>query len=221
MSGARKGWGVRLSTAALFLLMSNAASAGLIKVGDTIYIRNREGTTGGGEFGVDRVGDSHGDLFRTFCVQKTEHIDFKHQFLVAGIGTAAVGASAPDPLSAETAYLYTRFRTGTLCDYDGASGSGGRTSSANSLQRAFWFLEGDIKKPKKDLQAMRWIQEASDAVSSGLWSGLGDVRVLNLTWLDGRPAQDQLYLVPEPATLTLFGIGVGIAALAARRRRRR
>lgn len=69
---------------------------------------------------------------------------------------------------------------------------------------------------------------ANNAISSGLWSGLGDVRVMNLS-LNGVEAQDQLMLVPgnqitevpEPASLLLFGSGVSAAAMARRRARRR
>ena len=43
-----------------------------------------------------------------------------------------------------------------------------------------------------------FVQLANDAVSDGVWSGIGNVRVMNLS-RRGVEAQDQLTLVPEPS----------------------
>jgi hypothetical protein len=220
MSRARKYWGGCLSAVALSLLASDVAFAGLIGVGDTIKLIDREGNTGGGEFGVDLMGDSSGELFRTFCIERTEYIDFTHEFLVAGISTAAVGSHAADALDPETAYLYSSFRSGSLSGFTYTAGTSAHTASANALQYALWYFEGERGLPTGNTLAMSWIADAQNAVDDGLWTGLGGVRVLNLTTLDGRAAQDQLYLVPEPTTLALFGIGACLAGIAARRRRR-
>ena len=66
------------------------------------------------------------ELFITFCLQRTEYIDFVNEFNVDSISTYAVfdppanggDAAGKDELSAQTAFLYTQFRAGTLTGYN-------------------------------------------------------------------------------------------------------
>lgn len=95
-------------------------------------------------------------------------------------------------------------------------------SDANPFQRTIWYIENEITSLGTDAQAIAWYIQATTAVGSGAWSGLGDVRVLNLMRKDSAgnftvKAQDQLYLfVPEPASFMVLAFGLG--ALALRRR---
>ena len=51
--------------------------------------------------------------------------------------------------------------------------------------------------------------------------GIGNVRVLNLKYMDGSPAQDQLvYITPVPEAGSLALVLTGLAGLAIRMRRR-
>jgi hypothetical protein len=231
------------SLVALAMLASagTGAFAGPLTVGDMIRMSDGPGTTGGGEFRMRSVAGSW-DEFITFCLQRTEYIDFTNQFRIGGISTfassdpVANGGQAPsgnDPLSWQTAYLYTQFRNNTLYRYDydndsdtsAAAGhdydlAGGRTGSANMLQTAFWMFENELPMDTSNF----YVGWANGAVARGEWAlyDIGNVRALNLYYgTTMTEAQDQLALaptpVPEPATLTL--VGSGALMLLARRRR--
>lgn len=209
---------IRMFAAVVLLAPCSPASASPIAVNDMITMSDGPGTTGGGEFLMRSVGGAWAD-FLTFCLQRTEYIDFTHQFRVGSISTYAmsdppdkggVGAEGQDQLSWQTAYLYTMFRNGTLDQYDynnSPSIPGDRVSSANALQNAIWMFEGEL--PFSYDPANYYVSWANGAVGRGEWTldDLGNVRALNLYFTDGREAQDQLSLVPEPATLALVGSG--------------
>ncbi|MBA7612316.1 hypothetical protein ES703_19552 [subsurface metagenome] len=91
----------------------------------------------------------------------------------------------------------------------------GRNVSAGELQDAIWWIENEVGGSNTG-QSSTWITEATNAITSGTWSGIGNVRILN-TWTPGHVGelayelQDQLYLVPVPAAVLLGIIGLGVA----------
>ena len=218
-----------LSLAITLLAGAAIADAAPLTVGDDIHVLDGPGTTGGGEFTI--VVDATTN-FVSFCLQRTEYINFTSAFNVDAISTFAVSdpvANGGNPLdlyrdylSAQTAFLYTHFRAGTLSGYNYVAGAG-RVASANSLQNAIWMLEQEIPT----IASNPFVMLANTAVTSGAWKGLGNVRVMNLS-RGTEEAQDQLMLVPgrditevpEPASLILFGSGLSAAAMARRRQRR-
>ncbi len=208
-----------LTALLLLLLIPAGAQADAVSAGDYVKFGDRPGSPGG-EFLLtvyDTPGGSPVDQFITFCLQMTEYMNFSDRFNVGSVSTATDDQPYSDPLDQRTAYLYTNFRNGTLAGY-----TPGKATSANLLQTAIWHFEGEnVGNQSGNI----FVQAANAAVNSGAWSGLGDVRVLNLFYQGGRRAQDQLTIVPEPtiqavpepSTLALFGSA--IAALCFHRRR--
>lgn len=165
----------------------------------------------------------YAESFQTFCVERGEYVAKPMQITVSttfidesdgsvtGDGSHAVkgGLSYGDNLNPETAYLYTKFATGTLTGYNYGAG---RSASAGALQAAIWYFEGEGSNPGNSFVTL-----ANAAVASGAWSGIGDVRVLNMYTLSGGLAQDQLYLVPAPAGVLLGVIGLALVGWARER----
>jgi len=203
----------------LFAFSVTSASADNIAVGDHITFQKTPGTTtGGGPFLGSIVGTDIS--FLTFCLQSERPLDFGPEYVVGGVTDYAYWeddnrggepGGGKDPISEQTAWLYTQFRNGTLSGYDGSTGA------MDSLQWAIWVLEDEewtVPDGTWKPLANHFIDLANQAVASGSWSGIGNVRVLNLLGLDGTDAQDQLALTtPEPPTVALlicglFGLGM-------------
>lgn len=229
-------WGSEMKSSMILASLALAAAAGAaqaggdnINVGDTIRFFDRDGNLGGGEFGVAKLPASNIELFRTFCLQRNEYMDYNAAgFNVVGVSTQTVAGGVN--LAAEVAYLYTMFRAGTLpgsAITDGSYGGGNHGTEADSLQRAIWSFMGQLNpnsaEVTSDVQAVALRNAASAAIASNSWSGIGNVRILNLTWATGRSgfgagtdAQDQLVIIPLPTGAAL-GLA-GLSLLAIRRR---
>lgn len=218
-------------------LMAAVAAAALTATSglavDTLYVTDGPGSTLGGEFNAHT--SAHG-TFVTFCLETLEGIrisTYPNEFKFAyEISDAAKwnGIGIADPISLSTAWLYDQFLNGTLAGYNYGVG---RTASANALQQAIWYLEGEIGGSNAGL-AGTFIANA-DAALLGLGyanelaaaNGAFGVRVLNMYGLTSTgelkardPKQDLLIRVRVPDSgTTLLMMGLGLAAVGAARRR--
>jgi hypothetical protein len=193
----------------LLFLAPAAAQAGPIVAGDSVVLTDGPGNTGGGEFHMSVNG---AQAFITFCLQRTQFIAFGQPFVVGSVTNYADDPGGNDPISSQTAWLYSSMRNGTLAGYSHTQ------TAANYLQNAIWYFENEITLTAAQIAANGFIGAANAAVAGG-FSGIGNVRVVNLFYQNGTPAQDQLVLqVPGPGTLAL--VMSGVVALAFLRRRR-
>jgi hypothetical protein len=226
---------VRTAIAATALVGAQFSYAADVAAGSVVRLGDGIGTLAGALNGSVVSGPGAGNTFLSFCLEKNEYFNsYTQNLYVKSVSTAtqnslagstptnSFGTSTSDPLSAQTAYLFTQF-------YNNQSTYAGTASLADSMQRAVWFLEGelavaDLTAYNADTTATSWVAAANTAVSSGAWSGLGNVRVLNLytnASYTGH-SQDQLYMisaVPEPQTYALMLAGLGLMLTIARRRK--
>lgn len=236
MGNLKRAFAVAITMIAIGLVEKESFAAADLKVGDTIRVYDREGSTGGGVFEIKPIGASLFDPFRTFCLQRSESIDFSSKgFVVEGVRTHTVGGY--DELDPRTAWLYTEYRKGTdgaLDDLPGiydyafiGAGPEGTEYSANSLQRAIWYLEDEMSFSSLNTLAKKFVAAANTAVKNG-WSGLGQVRVANLVYgskrnghKEGDRAQDVLILIPEPASIVFWMTSTAVMGLVVTARRRK
>jgi len=168
--------------------------------------------------------------FQSFCVEAHEAVTVGNTYdavvndeAILGDGLRPLEVPGPDGgdlLSPESAYLYTRFRDGTLAaaGYDYTPGAG-RENSARSLQTAFWYLEGEAGY--QDINALSPQAQAFITAAQGSgWTTVGNVGILNLyTSLTGKEYnQDMLVMVPVPSAMLLGAVGTCLIGWLRRRR---
>lgn len=208
--------------AGVVMSASAVASAGLVYDGTATLTTSAFSALPGGEFTLTPVSGFVGitglaaDLspgtFETFCVERNETFSSGGTYGMI-ISTEAVqgGSGGPSyPLDPRAAYLYFNFRTLSLTGFDYSPA--GRQGSSGALQAALWFIQGNQSGGANNA----FVALAQAAISSGAWSGLGDVRVLNVYDANSGLRQDQLTIIPTPGVTALVGVG---AALITRRRR--
>lgn len=217
-----------IALGAVFCLLFGASSfAATVNPLDTINFSFAPGHPSGFNGGAFTVADAtSGFSWYAFCVEKNEYIDLSSPFIVDSIsGTAwngglgvsstpgtALPVTAPgtgDPISSQTAYLYSLYATGGL----GFTGPGD-AAHQRALQNVFWYLENEIVALTTPLEN-DYLTLANSA-DDGKYYG---VAVVNPRWQTGARAQSQLVYVPEAGALLLFG--TGLAGLVGYRRARR
>lgn len=162
----------------------------------------------GGPFWVDNISTGENHLLLTFCLEKDETIAYGTHYraeLSDIVLRGGANTDAGDPLDTRTAYLFTNFHHGT----DTAKGW-----STKDLQEAIWFIEEELPGHTLSAGAKALVEESNKANGS-----LYDVRAMNLYQGDVH-RQSVLTVVPEPATVVLWGI-CGVCGLVLARRRKR
>jgi hypothetical protein len=165
--------------------------------------------------------------FETFCVEKFEPLyffgdasnpssnEYKADLNTETVAQAAAYAGGAhggfnDPLDPMTAYLYDHFLHMTLTTpYDYGTGAQ-RINDADALQTAIWFIEQEDSTPLTGKALALWT-EANNAVTSGAWTGLGNVRILNI-YTNSTRVDYQDVLVETITSVPLPGGGPMAAA---------
>ena len=159
------------------------------------------------------------EQFETFCMERNEFFTFGTVFHV-DIDTYATGGGLGgqdlpgiDNLDPKTAWLYQEFIDGTLLGYDYGTGLA-RIESANALQDAFWFIEGELPGAGyNDLTGKT--KEFYDAAMAADPQDIGFVKLMNLYSINSPRTEKQSLLVvsiiaPAPAAVVLVLIGLGL-----------
>ena len=185
--------------------------------------------------------------FETFCVEMTATFQPGNSYNTS-VGTKIVsGPTTSSYVSVGTAYLYSQFAQGILKNYNynqNTSGSGSRAYTADELQDAIWYLQGEIGTSGNSttsdslytfnastdifVEMVDSMFGASKALESDVTYGnTFGVMALNLTSTSGYNTvydQDQLVYcpVPEPATFAagaMLLLPLGVSAMRALRKK--
>ena len=174
----------------------------------------------------------HSESFQTFCLETDENatspmsIWVSTSFVEGNAGSHAWGGGANtntgDNLDSKTAWLYTQFATGNLAEYAYSGTVNGltRSQTAGALQWLIWSTEQE----NSSLISLNTSQQAlvktwDTLYSQSDWTGIGNVRVLQNSTLNGGAAQDFLYLspVPVPGAVLLGIFGLSFAGVKLRK----
>lgn len=229
--------------------LSEAGTIGYLSESASPFSPNILGSRGG-EFriyGADTdyapvsalVTNAYGNVaidFVSFCIEETELVGASGSYYY-DVGPNAIngglGGGSPDPVSNQTAWLFSQFWNGTLSDYDFTNTGTGRSADAGQLQAAFWFLEdeltaGQITTMASLTKANSWIADANIAVTNGYRNGDGGLRVQALNLYTNSAgtnrAQDMLVATTAVPTPSAWGAGLlllGSLGIMRQRNRRR
>ncbi len=208
-------------------VVTAAGVAGLATADQTVVYSDGPGDIGGGIFNA--VTEDHGS-FLTFCMEYREDLDLNggtvYDYDITDFATFnGQGGGFQDPLDARTAFIYQNFRDGEIRNILGDQGLSD-TDMANAIQIAIWDVEEegvDFSFHAAYANSVALIAAAQDAIDNQTWSGIGNVRVMNV-WVQGLNGteqgarQDTLIIIPLPTTAALAGLGLfGLATIRRRK----
>lgn len=222
-----------------------SATSALAAYDGTITLADQPSGTSGGPFTatIQTTGPGAGltgaaPSFSTFCLERSEFLNFSTTFNVKVSNAAMKGGNSsgllsPDPLSQSTAWLYKKFIDGSLNGIGEYTSADADTSSVDALQNAIWFLEEELGQ-SGDPGTASWVPLATpggqyDGLVNAALAANGiavgnytaaraqnntaypEVRVMNLyTGDEANPNfhQDLLIVVPEPSTYIAGGLAL-------------
>lgn len=173
--------------------------------------------------------------FQTFCIEENEYIyPYGYSGRTVAVGTLSdtaqfggiggtkvtVNGVTSDALSIGTAWLYKQFAEGKLVGY--SYSVNGRLTSADQLQRALWWLEGEAVDPNNIFSQAVVANFGSVGAAMADNNGAIGVKVLNLKYYNANgtfeAGQDQLVSVPDGGTTCAF-LGIALAGMGLIRRK--
>lgn len=185
----------------------------------TVTFSDGPGTTGGGEFNAHTTANGN---FLTFCLESSEHLAYNttYYYQISQEARYNGTTSTLDPLSLPTAWLYLQFLDGTLGTFGAQYAYEHNDADANDLQKAFWYLEGEVGGVNNYFAELAVTKAGVSALDNNGFYGVG---IMNL-WANENgtgPRQDQLIRlersVPDGgSTLLLSAIGIGCLMVVGR-----
>lgn len=202
---------------ALFAAISTFGAIAAQAYDGTVTISGTSGTIGGGPFSVSITkGPGPGlngaaNSFLTFCLERNEFLGYGTPYdvnVTSGAINGGVSGGNPDPISAETAWVYANFVAGTLPVDPGTT----LPYTGDEIQAVIWQLEGENVAPANPIHPVNaTLLAAAIAGGAGAPVDLWGVRAMNLYSGAGTSLvnhQDLLVVVPEPSTYIAGGLAL-------------
>jgi hypothetical protein len=167
--------------------------------------------------------------FQTFCIEGTEYIypypaTYNGELTTYAIKGGAGAVSGKDPVSVGTGWLYSQFASTNWVSGLSYGYGSNRATSADALQRTFWWLEGGEEGVVFDSNNIYMAAVVKKFVTpeAAMADGAANYGVYALNiWTDsGGDAQTQLFYVPDGG-VSLMLLGGALVGLGTLRRKLR